>query len=74
MGADLSKAYGKGYGDTGGAGYGTQSDPPPTLPPVKPFTDPMIYSPKTATTQAATFNPQSSSHNYLARFGGASHF
>lgn len=74
MGPKLSRAYGSGYGDTDGAGYGTDTQPPPKLPPVQPFVDPMIYSPKTATTQSATFNPQSSSHNYLSRFGGASHF
>lgn len=74
MGGTLAKAYGGDLAYTGGAGLGIQSVPPPTPPAIKPFVDPMIFSPKTASTQAATFNPQSSSHNYLARFGGASHF
>ena len=74
MGGALSRAYGEGYGDTEGAGYGTQSVPPPPLPKLQQFKNPLTYAPQEQTTQGASFNPSSVSHNYLARFGVAKHF
>jgi hypothetical protein len=53
---------------------GVDNSPPVKLPPINPFIDPMVYSPKQSSTQGASFNPQSNSHNYLQRFGSGSHF
>ena len=41
---------------------------------VQPFVKPWMYSPQIAKTQQTTFNPMSTSLNYLARFGVAKHF
>lgn len=49
------------------------NNPKPT-PQVKPFVKPWMYSPQVAKDQQTTYNPMSTSQNYLARFGVAKHF
>ena len=48
------------------------TSPPPKK--VNPFVPPPMYSPRQAVDQKTTFNPMSTSLNYLARFGTAKHF
>ena len=44
-------------------------------PKANPFVaPPPMYSPRLAVDQKTTFNPMSTSLNYLARFGTAKHF
>jgi hypothetical protein len=47
---------------------------PRKLPTVEPFVKPQVFSPLQQSTQKASYNPSSVSHNYLARFGQAKHF
>ena len=64
-------AAGFGLGDSMfGVNYGG-----PTLPPVQQVAPiKAIYSPTQATDQKTVYNPMSTSHNYLQRFGLAKHF
>lgn len=74
MGPALSKdnfSYGAG---PMGAGAGEQPVTPPPLPKLQKFQNPLTYSPIEQSTQGASFNPSSVSHNYLSRFGIAKHF
>ncbi len=58
-----------------GAGGGTiPNPPPPPKPPTVPkYNAPAFYAPKQSQLQSATYNPSSTSHNYLARYGAGSH-
>ena len=50
--------------------------PPPNRPPppiVPKYQPPPFYSPRQSQLQRSTYNPSSTSHNYLERFGAASH-
>lgn len=49
-------------------------DPLPTPPNVPRFVSPQFYAPRPSELQRATVNPQSTSHNYLARYGQAKNF
>jgi hypothetical protein len=62
--------------DYGSASVGGQEDsgPPRKLPTIEPFVKPQVFSPLQQSTQKASYNPSSVSHNYLARFGQAKHF
>tara|TARA_R110002153_G_scaffold262677_1_gene423674 strand:+ start:321 stop:596 length:276 start_codon:yes stop_codon:yes gene_type:complete len=49
--------------------------PPPPAPPTIPhYEPPPFYSPRQSQLQKSTYNPSSTSHNYLQRFGAASHY
>lgn len=61
------------YGSASVAGQ-EDSGAPRKLPTVKPFVKPQVFSPLQQSTQKASYNPSSVSHNYLARFGQAKHF
>jgi hypothetical protein len=50
---------------------GTPTPPPP--PKVPQYVAPAFYSPKQSQLQSATYNPSSTSHSYLSRFGAAKH-
>lgn len=84
---DINKAFGK--SSMGGEGAGAEPDdwnpeqrdpdynpqpdkpPPPTVP---KFTPPPFYSPRQSQLQKTTYNPQSTSHAYLQRFGASSNY
>ena len=58
------------------AGPGRYKDPwqPEQHPPIQQLSIKTIYSPTQATDQQTVYNPMSTSHNYLQRFGLAKHF
>lgn len=58
----------------GRPGQDTPTAPPVQAPAVPKYVAPDFYSPKQAQLQSATFDPRSTSHGYLQRFGAASHF
>lgn len=47
---------------------------PPPPPPVPKYVPPPFYAPKQSQLQGASYNPQSTSHNYLARYGAGGHY
>ena len=51
-------------------GYGPPP-PPPTMP---KYNAPAFYAPRQSQLQAAVGDPESTSHNYLQRFGVPSHY
>jgi len=59
-----------------GQGRPGQSDPEPnpTAPPTVPkYQAPVFYAPRQSQLQSATYNPSSTSHSYLQRYGVAKH-
>ena len=62
----------------GGASPRGQPDVPPpqpvTPPPIPQFQKPNFYAPKQSQLQKATYDPSSTSHQGLQRFGIATHF
>ncbi len=83
----LNKVFG--HSGQGGAVAGGSPDdwtpgardpdqPPPPKPPPPPaiphYTPPPFYSPRQSQLQKTTYNPSSTSHQYLQRFGAASHY
>ena len=59
-----------------GQSPGTAGEQPskPKPPPVPQFTKPFMYSPRQSELQSASYNINSTSHQYLARFGVAGKF
>lgn len=55
-----------------GTGGGANTPQKPITPPT--FNKPAYYAPKQSQLQSATLNPESTSHNYLQRFGVPGHF
>ena len=51
-----------------------QKPAPPPPPAIPHYTAPAFYAPRQSQLQASTYNPSSTSHNYLQRFGAASHY
>lgn len=47
--------------------------PPEKPPPIPQYQAPAFYAPKQSQLQSATYNPSSTSHAYLSRFGAAKH-
>ncbi len=62
------------YSDGKGNFYSSTGELGGKDPTVQPFVKPWMYSPQVAKDQQTTFNPMSTSLNYLARFGVAKHF
>jgi len=50
-----------------------QKPTPEAPPPIPKFVAPEFYAPKQSQLQSATYNPSSTSHAYLSRFGTAKH-
>jgi hypothetical protein len=84
---DLNKVFGhSGQGGTAAGGSpddwtpgardpdGGHKETPPTPPTIPHYTPPPFYSPRQSQLQKTTFNPASTSHGYLQRFGVASHY
>lgn len=59
-------------GQSPGTGGEKPSMPPP--PSIPKFQAPLMYAPKQSELQSASYNINSTSHQYLARFGAASKF
>ena len=78
MGSKLSNAMNKSFqhhtpgmagpGETGGGS--NPKIPPPVVP---KFNQPQFYAPKQSQLQRVTYDPASTSHNYLQRFGIPKH-
>jgi len=45
--------------------------PPPTIP---KYVQPQMYAPRQSQLQKSTYNPNSTSHDYLSRFSVSKHF
>lgn len=54
--------------------YNPPKPTPPTPPPIPKYVPPPFYSPRQSQLQKSTYNPSSTSHQYLQRFGAASHY
>jgi len=51
-----------------------QKDVQPKLPPIIKYKSPSFYAPLASQLQKAAFDPRSTSHRYVARFGYAKEF
>ena len=67
-------AFGGNKAGMGRAGQNFPTTPQaPEAPATPQFVAPAFYAPRQSQLQTSTYNPASTSHNYLARFGSAKH-
>lgn len=64
----------KGQGRPGQETAGTGPPPPTKPPPIPKYVQPAMYAPKQSQLQKSTFNPSSTSHDYLSRYSVSKHF
>lgn len=65
---------GQGRGTPGGTPDAPSPQKPEAPPPIPKYVQPVMYAPKQSQLQRTTYNPNSTSHDYLSRFSVSKHF